>query len=190
MKTLLMTALVAGLSGGAMLIHNASRPPAQPASAAVTAAASSPASASDKPIQARRDAPQRSQMLAQIRSIQKQSGTSPSHETSSALTQDYIRSQMQALIPMIKDCYEEGLAVQPDLQGKVIVEFTIAGEPDVGGLVSESKIVEEGSTLKSTSVRECIREVMYSAVFPAPASGVEQVVTYPFVLLPAAPDTP
>lgn len=184
MKTFLVTAFVAGLSGGAMLIHRASHPPAAPAAVAASAAPKS--AVSDRPSQVRRDAPQRSQMLAQIRSIQKQSGTSLSHESSS-LTPDYIRSQMQALLPMIKDCYEEGLAVQPDLEGRVIVEFTIAGEPDVGGLVTESKIVEEGSTLKSTSVRECIREVMYSAVFPAPASGGEQVVTYPFVLLPAHP---
>ena len=47
---------------------------------------------------------------------------------------------------------------------KLFVQFTIVGEPDVGGLVSESKIVEEGSTLKLTSVRECIRDVMYKAV--------------------------
>jgi RNA polymerase sigma-70 factor (ECF subfamily) len=187
MKTFLTLALVASVSGGALLIHKGSTGATKAAPSAVVAAPSAPANPSAVPSSARRDLPQRTQMLAQIQTIQKKTETSPSHETAPALNREYIRDQMRALIPMIKDCYEDGIRIDPDLHGKLFVQFTIVGEPDVGGLVSESKIVEEGSTLKLTSVRECIRDVMYSAVFPAPPSGGEQVVTYPFELLSAPP---
>ncbi|HNN94882.1 MAG TPA: sigma-70 family RNA polymerase sigma factor [Pseudomonadota bacterium] len=98
------------------------------------------------------------------------------------LSAEYIREQMTALLPLVKECYENALVDRPQLAGKLTVRFTIVGEPAVGGLVSESSIDTAASTIFDEGLRECIQETMYAARFPAPKEGGEVHVTYPFVL--------
>ena len=126
---------------------------------------------------------ERLELLARIgQARQHSAGASASTAagTVGELDKEYIREQMQALVPLVKECYENALREQPQLAGKLVVNFTIVAEPEVGGLVAESAIAAEGSTILDPAMRECVQETMYGAKFPPPQGGGEVHVTYPF----------
>jgi RNA polymerase sigma factor (sigma-70 family) len=97
------------------------------------------------------------------------------------LDKDYIRASVRELLPMIRECYEEGLARAPGLEGTITVHFTIDGEPEVGGVIGESSIVEENTTLADAQVLECVQETMYGIEIEPPQGGGVVEVTYPFL---------
>lgn len=100
------------------------------------------------------------------------------------LDKEYIRERMQELIPLLVECYTMALEVDPTLQGRVLVEFSIAGEPDVGGIVESSEIDPEESTIRDEAFTECVRETMYAAEFEPPTHGGTVLVRYPFEFRP------
>jgi RNA polymerase sigma factor (sigma-70 family) len=103
------------------------------------------------------------------------------------LDKDYIRAAVKQIIPMLTECYEHGLLRDPKLAGKVVVDFTIEGEQDVGGLVGESTIDATHSDLPDPQVRECIQETMYALQIDPPPNGGMIEVKYPFEFRPASP---
>ena len=102
------------------------------------------------------------------------------------LDKEYIREAVQGLIPLLGECYQEGLERDPALAGRVVVGFTIEGEPEVGGVVGESAIGK--TTLDDPAVLECIQETMYALEIEPPASGGIVHVTYPFEFAPGPDD--
>jgi RNA polymerase sigma factor (sigma-70 family) len=94
---------------------------------------------------------------------------------------DYIRAAVHELIPMLTDCYSEGIERDPKIEGTVVVEFTLEGDPDIGGVVGDSKIDPDPreSTLADAQVRECIQQTMYGLQIDPPKSGLVKV-RYPF----------
>jgi hypothetical protein len=108
----------------------------------------------------------------------------PANVPHATLDASYIRDQMQGLIPLVAECYEEAINRKEGLAGKVVVRFTIVGDPQLGGLVADSQVVDDKSTLNDEEARRCLQESMYAARFPAPAENGEMVVEYPFTLLP------
>lgn len=76
-------------------------------------------------------------------------------------------------------CYEKELNRKRDLNGKIKVKFTIAGN----GSVIASQVVE--STMKNASVENCLAAKIKRWVFPAPKGGGIVVVTYPFIFKPS-----
>ncbi len=109
-------------------------------------------------------------------------GTAPSSEQTDDgdLDRDYIRQSVRELTPALTDCYSEGLTRNPKLEGEVEVDFTIEGEPDIGGVVSDSTINPEHSTLDDEVVRDCIAQTMYSLEIDPPKNGGKVSVHYPF----------
>jgi RNA polymerase sigma factor (sigma-70 family) len=97
----------------------------------------------------------------------------------------YIRAAVHEILPMLSQCYEEGLARKPALAGKVVVDFTIEGEPDIGGVVGESSIDAAQSDLDDATVDECIEQTMYALKIDPPPGGGVVHVTYPFTFAPA-----
>jgi hypothetical protein len=97
-----------------------------------------------------------------------------------ALPADYIRTQVKAIVPLMIECYETALADDPKLAGKLVMKFSLGGEPDVGGLVETSEVDAETSTITDPGMIECMRETMYALEFAAPAEGGRVEVTYPF----------
>ncbi len=114
-------------------------------------------------------------------------GARPTLPADEDLDKDYIRAAVRELIPLLTDCYEQGLARDPTIAGSVVANFTIQGEPDVGGLVTESQIDADRSTLADPAVRECIQQTMYSLQIDPPANGGVVHVSYPFTFAPAGP---
>ncbi len=96
------------------------------------------------------------------------------------LDHDYIRQSVHELLPALTDCYTEGLTRNPKLEGEVEIDFTIEGEPDIGGVVSDSSINAEKSTLDDDVVRDCIAQTMYGLEIDPPKNGGKVSVHYPF----------
>ena len=115
-------------------------------------------------------------------------GGSPPTLPGGDLDRDFIRAAVREIIPMLTECYENGLLRDLTLEGNVVVDFTIEGEPDVGGVVSESSIDADSSTLGDATVRECIEQTMYAIKIDPPADGGTVKVRYPFTFRPAPVD--
>ena len=98
-----------------------------------------------------------------------------------SLDKEYIRASIRELVPLVKECYENALLERPDLGGKLTVEFSIAGEPAIGGVVAESRIVGTDAGTLHAGLEECVRETMYGLKLEAPAGGGIVKVRYPFV---------
>ncbi len=117
-------------------------------------------------------------------------GAAPPALAEADMDKAYIRSAVREMIPMLGDCYSEGLERDPKLAGKIVIDFTIEGEPDVGGVVGESKIDPTKSDLADAAVRECMQETMYALQIDPPAGGGVVHVHYPFEFAPAATPPP
>lgn len=76
-------------------------------------------------------------------------------------------------------CYEKELNRKRDLNGKVAVKFTIAGN---GSVIAAS--IEE-SSMNDSAVENCIVGKIRRWVFPAPKGGGIVVVKYPFIFKPS-----
>ncbi|MCA9684336.1 MAG: AgmX/PglI C-terminal domain-containing protein [Myxococcales bacterium] len=95
-----------------------------------------------------------------------------------ALDKDIIRRIVRAHINEVRSCYNAGLTKDPNLQGRVAVNFVITGT----GMVA-SAVVQE-STIKDASVGNCIAKAVKRWKFPKPRGGGNVIVTYPFNLSP------
>jgi RNA polymerase sigma factor (sigma-70 family) len=138
----------------------------------------------------------REQLLQTIRSARQQAAQSPrgARPTSSApanpapatinndspdADKEYVRSAVKGLLPLLVDCYKTALEDEPTLGGRLVVNFTIEGEADVGGLVTESAIDADQSEIKNAEMNRCVQETMFALEIDPPTSGSVQV-TYPF----------
>ena len=90
---------------------------------------------------------------------------------------DVVRRVVRAHIGEVRDCYDAGLRADPDLEGKVVLSFTITGD----GSVSDATIVE--ATIHR-GVPECIASAAAKWIFPKPEGGGNVKITYPFLLEP------
>ena len=107
------------------------------------------------------------------------------------MDKQYIRGAVKEIVPMLSECYEEGLERNPKLAGgTVVVEFTIEGEPGVGGLVGESKIDPKATSLGDDAVLQCIQETMYALKIDPPTNGGIVQVRYPFAFSRAGEEPP
>jgi TonB family protein len=95
-----------------------------------------------------------------------------------ALDKDIIRRIVRAHINEVRSCYNQGLVRNPNLQGRVAVNFVITSTGKVG-----SAVVQE-SSLKDKSVGNCIAKAVKRWKFPRPRGGGNVIVTYPFNLSP------
>ncbi|MFO0759519.1 MAG: AgmX/PglI C-terminal domain-containing protein [Byssovorax sp.] len=78
-----------------------------------------------------------------------------------------------------KLCYENGLRNNPNLQGRVAVNFVIGHD----GAISQAQ--NGGSDLPDGGVVSCVVRAFYGLSFPAPDSGIV-TVSYPIVFTPAS----
>lgn len=93
-----------------------------------------------------------------------------------ALDRDIIRRIVRAHINEVRSCYNAGLTKNPNLQGRVAINFVITGTGKVG-----TAVVQE-SSLKDKSVGNCIAKAVKRWKFPKPQGGGNVIVTYPFNL--------
>ena len=88
---------------------------------------------------------------------------------------------------MAKQCYEDLLARHPDAGGRLEMEFTIAGDDKIGGIVEDASIAKS-SSLKDERMETCVRESLMTVSFPPPAHDGVVTVVYPIVFSPDEPE--
>lgn len=93
------------------------------------------------------------------------------------LDPDVIAAIIRRYLPQIQHCYEQQLALNPNLKGKVAVAFTIGGS----GRVQSAKVTE--SSLRNRPTERCIIGKVKNWKFPKPRGGGTVGVKYPFLLM-------
>jgi outer membrane biosynthesis protein TonB len=95
-------------------------------------------------------------------------------EVEGGLTADQIARVVKQNLGAVRYCYERQLAANPNLYGKIKVQFVIAPT----GKVTTQSI--KSSTMKSALVEGCILRKIKRWAFPLPKGGTEVAVSYPF----------
>lgn len=91
------------------------------------------------------------------------------------LTKDEVGKVIHAHLSEVRYCYESAMLRNPDVEGKLIVNFTIGGT----GYVRTSAV--KNSTLADAQLDDCILRRLGKWEFPKPKGGVNVAVTYPFI---------
>jgi hypothetical protein len=94
-----------------------------------------------------------------------------------SVDKEIVRRVIRRHLNEVKYCYQQGLA-QPNLGGRIVVQFTIAGSGQVLASVMQS------STMSNAYVESCIVQAVKRWEFPKPEGGGLAIVSYPFVLTP------
>jgi hypothetical protein len=130
----------------------------------------------------------REQLRAAARSRRSAGNGGEAAPAASTLDAAYIQARVREdLLPIAQECYETALETQPKLAGKLVMRFSIVGDPEVGGVVDEAA-EDPSSEIKDPDLLECMRESMLSLSFVPPEDGGTVEVTYPFVF--ASDDAP
>ena len=93
-------------------------------------------------------------------------------------SKEIVRRIIRRHINEVKACYERELAHQPDLAGRMLVQFTIAASGQVVASVLQR------STMGNARVESCTIEAVRRWQFPKPLGGGTVIISYPFVLTP------
>ena len=91
------------------------------------------------------------------------------------LSRDEVGRVIHSNISEIRYCYESSMIRKPDLEGKLVVDFTIAAS----GRVRSANVNK--SSVRDERLNECILKRLARWEFPKPKSGVEVAVSYPFI---------
>ncbi|MCH9682988.1 MAG: AgmX/PglI C-terminal domain-containing protein [Deltaproteobacteria bacterium] len=95
-----------------------------------------------------------------------------------SLDKDIIRRIVRSHINEVRHCYNQGLAKDPSLEGRVSIPFTIV---PTGKVVTS---VVGTTTLGDKNVANCVAKAVKRWKFPRPPGGGNAIVSYPFVLSP------
>jgi len=93
-----------------------------------------------------------------------------------SLDKEVIRRVIRKHTNEVRYCYQKALSKNPDLTGRVVVQFTINKDGQV--VLS----VVEKSTLGHAPTERCIAKAARGWRFPKPTGGGIVIVSYPFVL--------
>ena len=89
-----------------------------------------------------------------------------------------VAKVIQRKLSGIRFCYQKELNKNPNLQGKIVIRFTVGGT----GHVARASVLE--TTMHNVYVEECMARIIKSTIFPKPKGGGSVVVSYPFVCNP------
>ncbi|MBI4704005.1 MAG: hypothetical protein HY744_23095 [Deltaproteobacteria bacterium] len=105
----------------------------------------------------------------------------------------YVRSEvlpkLRALVPRLRQCHRRLSDAGAPSAGNLVLRFTIAAEPGLGGVVEEASMDEEqsGELAADAALAACARETASELVFGDPPSGGQTLVRYPASLEPPPP---
>jgi hypothetical protein len=97
-----------------------------------------------------------------------------------ALDKGVIRRVVRSHINEVRHCYNQGLTRDPNLAGRVQIQFQIGSTGRVSAAVPTSK----GTTLGDKGVQRCIARAVRRWKFPRANNGGMSMVSYPFVFSP------
>jgi TonB family protein len=91
------------------------------------------------------------------------------------LTKDEVGEVIHRHLSEVRYCYESAMIRSPDLEGKLMVNFTIGGT----GMVKSTEV--KSSTLPDPRLDDCILRRLATWKFPNPRGAIDVAVTYPFI---------
>jgi hypothetical protein len=98
---------------------------------------------------------------------------------SGRLAPELVQRTVRQNFAKFRMCYEHGLAKNPTLAGKIVIEFTIAVDGSV------TRATEVTNELPDREVAACVAKSFYTLCFDRPEGGTGTVkVTYPIMLAP------
>jgi len=95
-----------------------------------------------------------------------------------SIDKELIRKVIQDHAAQIRYCYEQQLAINPRLQGKVAIKWVINGD----GSGTNAQVDHGATSLEDAKVHECMMARITSWAFPKPKGGGIAVITYPWIL--------
>jgi len=95
-----------------------------------------------------------------------------------ALDRSVTDAVVKRRMNQIRYCYQREITSDPNIAGKVVVKFVVAGD----GTVSSASI--ESSTMGNTAVESCVTSRFLRMMFPEPKGGGIVVVSYAFLFSP------
>jgi hypothetical protein len=95
-----------------------------------------------------------------------------------SIDKELVRKVIQEHAAQIRYCYEQQLALNPKLSGKVSVKWTINAD----GSATAAIIDAGATTLNDAKVHECMKARIMSWEFPKPKGGGMAIITYPWIL--------
>ena len=94
------------------------------------------------------------------------------------LDRDLLRRVVRAHIDELRSCYNAALSRNPNLTGRVTIDFTVNAD----GKVDTADVAS--STVRDEAVGNCMAKATQRWTFAKPHDGKPGAVTYPFVLTP------
>jgi TonB family protein len=91
------------------------------------------------------------------------------------LTKDEVGQIIHKHMKEIRYCYETAMIRSPDVEGKLVVQFTIGN----AGSVRSTGV--RSSTVPDQRLDDCVLGRLAAWKFPSPKGGIEVAVTYPFI---------
>lgn len=82
--------------------------------------------------------------------------------------------QLEVLNRLLGECESLARAQNQNVAGTVALNFTIYGEPGIGGLVEDVSFDERGTTLREPTLLECFKESIYALELDPPPEGVRE----------------
>jgi hypothetical protein len=95
-----------------------------------------------------------------------------------SIDKELVRKVIQDHAAQIRYCYEQQLAVNPKLQGKVSIKWIIQAD----GSATNAQVEGGATTLEDDKVHACMISRIQSWAFPKPKGGGIAVITYPWIL--------
>jgi hypothetical protein len=95
-----------------------------------------------------------------------------------SVDKELVRKVIQEHAAQIRYCYEQELALNPKLSGKVSIKWQINGD----GSASMAMVDQGATTLQSSNVHKCMMARIVSWEFPKPKGGGVAIITYPWIL--------
>jgi TonB family protein len=107
---------------------------------------------------------------------EKRCGSTPLAPGKGSMEKEMIRTVIRSHLDEVRVCYEQKLATNPALHGRVMVQFTVGHEGTVVAAFVQS------STLDDADVDACIVEATRRWRYPPACGSGIVIVSYPFVL--------
>jgi RNA polymerase sigma-70 factor (ECF subfamily) len=87
-------------------------------------------------------------------------------------TSEWAKRTLHTLDNLLGQCEDLGRAEDPKLAGTITVQFTLVGEPNVGGLLEQVEIVDADTTITQQTIRDCLTQQLYALELVPPPDGV------------------
>lgn len=95
-----------------------------------------------------------------------------------SIDRELVRKVIQDHAAQIRYCYEQQLALNPKLSGKVSIKWIINAD----GSATGAQVDGSATTLADDRVHDCMKARIQSWQFPRPKGGGIAVITYPWIL--------